>query len=414
MGGYYAGLKDGFRELGLPCTWITFGPHPFGYQPDNRDHPLLWKLHGFARRGRMAVSRKDLIGKAYWICLQQASCLLFFAWALLRHQAFIFEASSTFFNFRELPLLKLLGKKVVYVFHGSDARPPYLSGHFLKMDAKDLARWARQHKRAIRRIEAYADIVVVSPMAAHFHERSFVPFERIGIPFRQQRRPLEQQRSSGDGKIRILHAPSNPQMKRSSLVRQMVERLAKKGYPVELVEKSRVPNEVILEEIAQCDFVILGAYSDTAMGHLAAEAASFSKPTVVGGYTGEEIQRVFPPEAIPPTCYCHPDNMEEMTEKLIVDKEYRERMGARAKRFVETYYAPREVAGRFLRLLTASAPAEWLFDPKEVQYLFGYGLAESEVKAMVRRVLSAGGEEALQLPDKPRLRKLFVDFAHAA
>ena len=119
--------------------------------------------------------------------LQRASCdLPLLLWAIATCDIFIFGFASTFFGYLELPLLKLFRRRVVFIFHGSDSRPPYLDGAVPTADAGSrpdaLVRSTRRVKRRVRTIDRWADVVVDNPLSAHFHERPIVSFLAIGIP----------------------------------------------------------------------------------------------------------------------------------------------------------------------------------------------------------------------------------------
>jgi hypothetical protein len=147
------------------------------------------------------------------------------------------------------------------------------------------------------------------------------------------------------------------------------------------------------------------------MAGFAAEAAFHGKPAVVGGYYAGCIRRDVQADWIPPSLYCHPDEVEQAICKMIVDKNYRLELGREARAFVETRYGPQRVASRYLRLIEGDVPREWLYDPMDIRYLHGLGLSESQVRELVRAVIQKGGVAALQLDDKPELRDMFVAFA---
>jgi hypothetical protein len=52
-----------------------------------------------------------------------------------------------------------------------------------------------------------------------------------------------------------------------------------------------------------------------------------------------------------------------------------------------------------------------MYDPGDLRYVHGACLSEEKARRIVRDVIDEGGVEALQLADKPPLRRLFVDFA---
>ena len=93
---------------------------------------------------------------------------------------------GSFFSLRELPLLRLLGKRIVFVLHGTDARPPYMDGADMAASAhrsiSDCAALTALKKKKIRRIEQHADVVLCHPLYSHFLERPYVRALSIGMP----------------------------------------------------------------------------------------------------------------------------------------------------------------------------------------------------------------------------------------
>jgi hypothetical protein len=205
----------------------------------------------------------------------------------------------------------------------------------------------------------------------------------------------------------VLHSRSHPESKGASTIREAIERLREKGHDIELVEVTGQPNEVVLAELGRCDFVVDQVYSDTPMAGFAAEAAFFGKPAVVGGY-GTASDWEADPENIPPSAYVEPHEIESAIEKLVVDKEYRLRLGECAHSFVTQRWNAGKVAERFVTLIDGKVPEEWWFDPGRVDYLNGYGLHEARARESVRLALEAGGVKGLGLGDKPALEEAFV------
>ncbi len=409
IAGYYRGLKEGFRQLGADVVFVNLSPHPFGYGDD--DENALVKFARFCSR-----RRTSLIGRVFWSMARTIARCLLLAWASRRCDVFIFACGSSFLRYRDLPILKLLGKTIIYQFHGSDSRPPYLDGSIFPpdepVDVEAMIKAARLRKRRIRTIEKYADVLVNIPPQGHFHERSFANWMRVGLPNRPPVVPPPEDALSPDGEtVRILHCPSHPLAKGTGLIRQAVATLKDEGLDVELVELSGEPNEKILRELARCDVVLDQAYADYPLPGLAVEAAWFSRPVVIAGYAVELWRESLAEEFLPPTCYCTPDQLTAEVRRLVTDAELRRDVGRRLRQFVETRWSPAAVAGRYLSLASCGVPEEWACDPNEITYLHGCGLPEEAARRRVLSVIESGGVTALQLSDKPNLEKLFARFA---
>ena len=139
----------------------------------------------------------------------------------------------------------------------------------------------------------------------------------------------------------------------------------------------------------------------------------YGKPAVVGSYYSNIIKHDVPKDKIPPSYHCHPDNLEPAIEKMIVDQKFRTELGKKAKAFVEANWAPKIVAKRYLQLIKGEFPENWLFDPQKIHYLNGGCIAEDRAKEIISGVIQQASKKALQLSDKPKLEKLFIDFAHS-
>ena len=418
IAGYYSNLQKGFSQIGVDCTFVTEEDHRFNYQSDVSTNFLVrWLKWCRTRHGR--TSRSKPLKRALLFGFLQLIKLALFIWALSTHDVFIFGFNSSFFGFHELPILKMLNKKVLYVFHGSDSRPPYIDGAVMRasgnLTVQNCIEMARKKKETVRKIEKYADIVINSPSWGHFHECPFVSWFFIGLPIAPELniKKSANTRDPANNSIRILHAPSLPEAKGTEKIREVIENLKNRGFPIEFIEISGKPQLAVFEELVRCDFVIDQLYASFLMAGFAAEAALYGKPAVVGSYYSNIIKHDVPEDKIPPSYHCHPDSLEHAIEKMIVDEKYRVELGKEAKFFVETNWDPKIVAKRYLQLIKGEFPEAWLFDPQKINYLNGGCISENRAREIVSGIIKQASKKALQLSDKPKLEKLFVDFAHS-
>ncbi len=413
IAGYYRGLKEGFQALGHEAELITLSGNPFGYA-GTTDNSLVdfW---------RWLNARPEPSLRA----LRRVPRTLLFLWAASRFDLFVFSFGTSLLpGFRDLPLLKRLGKKLIFQFHGSDSRPPYLDGSVM---AKDRGRsiasaiaLTHEKKQNLRIIERYADAVVNSDPAAQLLERPFIEWLRVGIPVHPASAPPRAaavgwwDSRRGAGPIRAVHSPSHPEAKGSTEIRTIVERVRAQGVPLELVTIEGRPNHEVLTELASCDLVIDQLYADYGMPGLAVEAAWFAKPVILGGYAVDHWKRVLPEEARPPTWYCLPNQVEEGILTLSRDYEARRRLGLAARTFVEETWHPRQVAQRYLTIAEGRVPHDWFRPPQDIDYWQGCGLPESRVQELVASFVAEGGKAALELGDKPALERKLLAFAGGA
>ena len=409
IAGYYGRLGAALRQIGVDAVSVDLGEHRFRYgqaQPEG-----FWITAAVrAERGWTASRGRPAPLRLHRWVARVAARVGLVAWAITRFDAFIFGYGTTLLFTRELALLRLLRKRLVFVFNGSDARPPYIDGADMAasrgMTIDECIALARRKKELIRRIERYADAVVSLPTFSHYFERPVIDYLRIGTPVV----PGLDRASTGETgeEIRILHSPSDPEVKGSDRIRATVAALRAGGRPVRLIELRGVANDVVRAEIARADFVIDQLYSDTPMAVFVTEAAAAGVPAIVGSYAWPELIRLYAEDALPPVEQCHPDGLATAIVRLADDREYRLALGSRARGYVETTWAPENVAARYLTVLRGHTPDGWVFDPTDIRYLHGAGLPEARTREIVAAVVARGGREGLALADKPWLARAFA------
>lgn len=410
--GYYANLRHGLAELGVASTFVALEEHPFAYGNQTVNRAVRW-AQASARRRRASRSAGVLV-RGWRSAEDLVARSILFAWAIANFDVFIFSFGRTFFRGHDLPLLRLLGKRIVCVFHGSDERPPYLSGYVMPASGGPSTEAAIEMtaamKRRIEQIERHANVIVSHPLSAHLHQRKIVPALSIGLGYRMAS-SICPPAPPTNGSVRILHAPSRPEAKGTFHVRAAIANLQAKGHRIDYVEIVNRPNAEVLEELTRCELVVDEVWSDTPMSGFAAEAACFGKPAVVGGYGWELLKEIVPADRFPPSHTCHPDDLEAAIERLVVDADYRRALGLQARKFVESRWTCRKVAELYLDLLQRERMEPLLWDPKNLLYLHGCGMDEARVKATIRSFIVQGGRASLQVHDRPDWERAFAQFA---
>ncbi|MFX0199191.1 MAG: glycosyltransferase [Candidatus Hodarchaeota archaeon] len=418
VAGHYQQLKKGFDEVGVVCTYVNLKTHAFQYGSDG-DATGLARLIRLLESKWKSITNKHVLLKYFFFGVILILRVMFFIYATAKYDIFLFGSNSSFFFFWDLPILRLLNKKIIYRFHGSDCRPPYLSGGVVLSVKEDRTRklieMSAKKKRTIKRIESFADVIISHPLFSHYLERPFVSGANIGLPCSvaasdakvriNERRPVDKR------PVRVVHSPSNPVAKGTPIIHQIVGDLISTGCPIELVEIRNQPNAVVRQELARCDFVIDQLYSDTPMAAFSGEAAVFSKPAVLGANGYDEFGTIYPRGRIPPSCHGHLSQIRDLIAKLVNDEDYRRERGKAARQFIEENWTPEKVAARYVRIMEDDIPADWWYDPSAIRYVFGSGMPKEKAKETVRSIIEKGGVAALQLSDKPELEKAFVDFA---
>ncbi|GIV33634.1 MAG: hypothetical protein KatS3mg031_1169 [Chitinophagales bacterium] len=423
VAGYYYYISQGLRELGYPVTLLYLSQHQFRYGSgySNRLLSLLYKLERCSlqnTRGRGAGLLRNLAGIVARMYRDFVVRPVIFVWALLHHDVFIFGFASTFFFYVDTFILRLAGKQIIYVFNGSDARPPYIDGSAHKralrlrkpLQMLFLLLQTMRIKTRVFLIEHLAHRVIIWPGGAQFLTRRAISGITIGVPLCIKPITGHPPPPAGD-KITILHAPSNPVEKGTDRIREVISKL-KQRYSIAFVEIRNMPNEQVLQEITKCDFIIDQLYSDTPMAGFATEAAFFGKPAVVGGYYARHLRLIHAEEDIAPSLFVHPDELESAIEKMVTDAAFRNELGQRAQHFVRTRWHYTEVARKYAVIIEGEAiPDSWWFDPRRIQYVHGWGCPETAIGIMVSRMVKNFGAWSLFLNDKPQQKAALLQLA---
>lgn len=424
IAGYYTNLERGFRSIGIYSEFIELQPHRFSYSKGIKKR---WFVNFFAelQRLKMSCGYETLVSrlKRNMLKISQGVLLVYiFLWSIMKFDVFIFGANSFAVIPYSLKILHFFRKKIICVYHGSDARPIWMNWKYIHdfdstpSNVDRLCRHVSYQKKLIRYAERYANVIINHPPTALLNQKPFVLWLALGIPFATDfydRIAVSHDEETLDEKneenvVRILHCPSHAATKGSDLIRAIINNLESKGYSINYIELSNVLNEEVLNEIAKCDFVLDQAYSDTPMAGFASEAAAFSKPAIVGGYYFKKLKEDHHGINLPISVYCRPEELELATEKMINNPEQRVSLGKEANAFLKANWDAKTVAMRFMKLVEGDIPKEWVYDPSNIQTIDDNGISFDMMKYVVGTIINSRGIESLQLSDKPHVEEIIL------
>lgn len=404
IAGYFARLRMGFESLGVRTLYVDLSDHAFSYA-EAPAAPFE------VRAAIMANRRVDdrAAGRGLWKAVSIGARALLLARALLTCDTFVFGAGHTLFGRRELRLIRMLGKKIIVVFFGSEVRPSYLDGVETAASIPTRDRFARlnhEKRRRIRQLERHATAIISHPPMSQFLRRPYVAWLEIGIPTV----PIGARHREPRDTVRVLHAPSHAEAKGTELIRGTIARIAESGVAVDYTELQSTTNARVREALSDADLVIDQLYADTPMAVLASEAAGTGTAAIVGSLDWEAILADASPGSIPPTVRCSPESLEATLRELIESRARRESMGRDALEFVRTNWRPEQVAGRYLALIDGKAPSRWLRTPSAVRYASGAGLSRQRLRANLR-MMASQADDPFGVGDKPDLEQRLLGLA---
>ena len=217
--------------------------------------------------------------------IRKIQLFFYLFWLVFNYDIFHFNASRYIFYYKiDYFILKLFKKKIINTFRGSDVFDVEAS---IKSDGKNSPYFNLYKKNGPGRYRKLVSIknfiipksdrvVVIGPWLVSSVSKydAIIPYSRDvekirkGIVFYKPNK-----------RFRIIHAPTDQQVKGTKFIIEAVNSLRRKGYPVELILTDKISREKLLEEISKVDLVIdqllIGWY-----GGFAVEAMALEKPVI--------------------------------------------------------------------------------------------------------------------------------------
>lgn len=282
------------RKLGHTSDFAIFRPSFFRFPAD------------FVLKGE----RKD------WTKTQR----LFFLLRCLRdYDIFHFHSESIFAaENKDIPLLRRLGKRVIFHFHGSDIR-----GEKMNPLIKS----------------AHARLVSTPDLLKYVPDGIWVP-QAIDLEYWS---PLPVQ--SPNKSLTVIHAPTHRKKKGTELIVSTIEDLKREGYQVELLLVEGQPYENLKPYYQKGDIfidqIIIGAY-----GNFTVEGMALKKPVCV--FVSDEVLSSYPEEL--PVMNTSADTLKRNLKRLIEDENLRKELGEKGRVYAEKYHDVRKVALKCLSI----------------------------------------------------------------
>jgi len=254
--------------------------------------------------------------KEFWT---RSKKLFFFLKCLRDYDIFHLHSESIFAaEFRDIPLLKKLGKKIIFHFHGSDIRGK------------------KMHPR-IKLADAH--LVSTPDLLEYVPDGIWIP-QPIDLDYWKSLSVEKKEKV-----INIIHAPSQRKKKGTDLILSTLEELKGEGYPVELSLIEGKSYESLKSYYQKGDIfldqILIGTY-----GNFSIEGMALKKPVCV--FITEEASRLYPEEL--PVMNTSPGNLKQNLIKLIEDEKLRKELGEKGRAYVEKYHDVQKIALKCLSI----------------------------------------------------------------
>ena len=313
--------RQGLKQLGVDAKVVIFEDHGFKYPAD-----IEFKLNG----GRYI---KVLRRIAHFPRLIHRFNVF--------HFAFGHSLLPAYYNFDVL-LLKMLNKKIVMHFVGSDIRPRNIPETKMTTDVLN------KKKKLIKFWEKYADAIISHP---EYSQLLTVNYHSIPLGYDLEHwKPFQSDRIEKDtSQILIVHAPSDREAKGTKYVDAAVNMLIKDGFNIKFKLLENLPNSEVREWLNASDIVIDQLLTGW-HGALSVESMALAKPVLC--YINDEWLNH-------PSCkYAKDiplvnttlDNIYDNLKLLIENPDLRKEIGQKSRKYVEEVHDSKMAAKQLLEL----------------------------------------------------------------
>lgn len=330
-------LSRAQRDLGYDATSVEYVAHKFAFDTDRN--------LGIDRAANPL--KKALTAGGFALV------------ALRQYDVFHLYFGNTLFPYPypDLVVLRSLGKRIIFHFCGCDVRNRAATLREYNLsgcsECVSLVCMGKHHPDPSR-----ADVALVStPDLLEFVPGSMLMPGPVDLQ-KWTPRPPRTMPISSDDPVRILHAPSDREIKGTRYLLDAVERLKAAGYPVELLLLEGVPHAEVVEFCNLADLAVdqlmIGAY-----GTVSIEMMAKGVPVVCR--IRDDLRRYYA-DALP-VVSAEPDSIYSTLEGLLQRPDTWAALGARGIEYVQREHEMHRVAARTLALYNLGFDAETYAEP---------------------------------------------------
>jgi hypothetical protein len=405
IAGWHLNLFRGLKSLNVDVTYCCVHSNTSGLEDAPPDNILISMLR-YSSKNHFAGN--GMI-RWIWAVMHYITRLLIFVWSCIKFNTYIYVFGTPYVHKLELCILRLLRKRIIVVFHGSDTRPPFIDGGTITVERmSNLAQCVKKNATIRNNVltwEKYATCIC-SPTCGQFFTKPFVNWHlALGMPFQLPENGEIHSLSSDvkSKRIRILHCPSYLIGKGTAGIREIINNIKAKGYDFDFIELHGKPHSEVMKELRKCTFAIDQLYSDLAFSGYGCEAAHHGKIALVAGYAQKINDSIAKVTGMPMDHYCRPEELENLVEECIKNQDLAKTMGENARNFVTTVWSNGKIAERMLAIIENKLPASWYVDPMTIDYVEGGGMPIAEIKRRYTVFVEKCGIGSFLMSDKQLL-----------
>ncbi len=274
----------------------------------------------------------------------------FFFVAIRKYNVFHFYFGHSLLPFYiDLPILKILKKKVFFTFQGCDVR----RGRYSPVDFKKSLCNKCPNKKCRNGVFYNLSKILKLKIMVFFANKTFVlnPDLKIISPSSEMLPYVNVDLTEylpvcpKNKKPIIIHAPSHRGIKGTKHVLSAIDRLKSEGLDFDFRLLENISNKEVKKNLIDCDIVIdqllAGWY-----GGFSVEAMAIGKPVIC--FLRKEFLDIVPWSEDIPIINADIDSLDEKLKKIINDSGLREEIGRKGRLFVEKHHNPITTARKII------------------------------------------------------------------
>ena len=399
ISGFNHGLHQAVTSSGHVCKVVSVGPNEFRYGHLDSGYP-----RGSSKSmGLFVATARSLFrrAKAIWLSFFWADAILYIS------------GSTPTTTFLEPKILKaLLNRRLNFLFHGSDARPPYLNGarhkEGMPADWESIKDQTERIKRLVEKVESTGGKIFAYPGISHFFSETFVDWQFLGMPIADS--ALMKSESTKSEKnlpltTRILHSPSNPNAKGTEFVRAAILQLQDEGFDIEYSELQGVPNSVVRSAVSQADIAIDQLYCDRPGAAFSLECISAGVLCIVGSPHADWLKNHYRHSKIQPCYLIDPGDLVQSLRHYLQNPVERTELASHLHSAANIDFSPEKLGAKWVSAIFYEPPFDAYLNPFNLDSEMGGFASKAHLAGLVRGIVREYGVGALGLEHNPALQE---------
>ncbi|NNU99404.1 MULTISPECIES: glycosyltransferase family protein [Geobacillus] len=310
-----------FREKGYDTKSVSFLKHYFEKADIDFDINKFTKHEKIAIRQKIFEEHKD------------------------HYDIFHFFFAHTFlYDQKDLTYLSSKGKKLFMHHNGTDVRRPSVLEKFnpyARLMYKDFLVNEDEVVKYIKNCAEWIPVSIVQDLELAEYVQPFYDYvEILPLPidlgldkYSIENYDYEPITSTRKRRLKIMHAPTNRTFKGTDYIVDTIKKVCLKRNDIEFILIENQNHNDFLKELAKGDIIIdhllYGTY-----GMLSIEAMALKKPVIT--YINDFVKKGYPHDL--PIISATIDNLEEVIDQLVDDKEKMIYAGEQGRKYVEEYH----------------------------------------------------------------------------